>query len=61
METTIDEPFHVHGAGGFVTLNGPDGLVATMSAEIAQQSAELLLQAAEQARISDEHASEESR
>lgn len=61
METTINEPMHVHGAGGIVTLNGPDGLVATMSADVARRSAEMLLEAAERAGMADEQTNEESR
>lgn len=61
METTINEPMHVHGEGGIVTLDGPDGLVATMSADVAQRSAEKLIEAAERARTIAERDNEETR
>jgi hypothetical protein len=59
MSAIIHEPISAHGAGGIVTLNGPEGIVATMSVEIARLSAANLIKAAEAASSTDEEAIEE--
>lgn len=54
MSAKIVEPISAHGAGGIVTLNGPEGIVATMSVDIARLSAANLIKAADAASTTDE-------